>query len=290
MTNSDHLPKSPADAWLSKTFPLRHVVCAELATDLGGRNPIPVDVAQKSFFGNLMELAIGLSLCDPPPYLHLFGLLGGDRTARLVRRVGYVAASKNSWQRSDITPATIDVFLTAYRLAQVYELLNPRWTERPNPEVVARILRRHPEALPRHAGETRFEWRAFADLWASYSGGFDAALRSYGRATAQVPLLGGLRYADFLAGTTVLEIKSGRLDQDSYITQLINQMITYALLAHFDGHPVTHVGVYAVRYQRLLRFRIETFLNELAGIRIGLDTASADFADAVQGRQHKLAA
>jgi hypothetical protein len=172
----NHASQNPIDEWLSRTFPLRHVVCAEIGTDLRGRTPIPV------------------------------------------------------------------------------------------------------------------EWCAFASLWTSYIGGFHTVLRFYGNATAQVALLGGLRQADLLVGTTVLEIKSGRLDKDRYVTQLINQMITYALLAQYDGHPVTHVAVYAIRYQRLLRFRIGPFLDRLAGRRIDMDGASADLADTVRASRCRNAA
>jgi len=105
-----------------------------------------------------------------------------------------------------------------------------------------------------------------------------------------VPLLGGLRHADFLLGTTVLEVKSGRLNHDSYLTQLIDQMIGYTLLAHYDGHPLTHVAAYAIRYQRLLRFRIEPFFNRLAGRRLNMDRASAEFATLVlRGRIERAA-
>ena len=90
----------------------------------------------------------------------------------------------------------------------------------------------------------------------------------------------------FGVGGTVLEVKSGRLDRDAYILQLINQLIGYALLAHVDGHAVTHVAVYAVRYQRLLRFRIEPLLTRLAGHRLDMDPASGGFAEAVDGRRY----
>lgn len=274
--NPHEAPMSPAEAWLNRTLPLRHGFCAEIGLDLRSHTPIPVDVADKSFFGDLMERAIGLSLCGQPPYLNLFRLLGDDRAAQLLRLVGY--------EKAGAAPTAANVFLVAYRLAQVNQLLNPRWGGRVDPEVIARLLRRHPEALPRHIGETNFDRLAFEELWASYRGGFHAALRSYGDAIAQVPLLGGQRHADFLVGRTVLEVKSGRLDPDAYILQLINQLIGYALLAHFDGHAVTHVAVYAIRYQRLLRFRIEPLLTRLAGRRLDLDPASAGFAEAVDGR------
>lgn len=276
--NRNEPPRSPAEAWLTRTLPLRHGFCAEIGAELRSHTPIPVDVADKSFFGDLMERAIGLSLCGQPPYLDLFHLLGDKRAGRLLRLVGY--------QRTGAAPTQADVFLVAYRLAQVNQLLNPRWGSRVDPEVIARLLCRHPEALPRHFGETNFEWLAFEELWASYSGGFQTALKSCGNAIAQVPLLGGQRHADFLVGRTVLEVKSGRLDQETYLLHLINQLIGYGLLAHFDGHAVNYVAVYAVRYQRLLRFRIEPLLKRLAGRRLSLDTASADFAAAVGNRRH----
>jgi hypothetical protein len=276
--NRNEAPESPAEAWLNRTFPLRHGFCAEIGADLRSHTLIPVDVAYKSFLGDLMERAIGLSLCGQPPYLNLFHLLGDKRAARLLRLAGY--------DKAGAVPTPADVFLVAYRLAQVNQLLNPRWGGRVDPEAIACLLRRHPDALPRHCGETNFEWLAFEELWASYSGGFRATLRSYGDAIAQVPLLGGRRHADFLVGRTVLEVKSGRLDRETYILQLINQLIGYGLLAHFNGHTVTHVAVYAVRYQRVLRFRIEPLLTRLAGRRLSLDTASADFAEAVDNRRH----
>lgn len=282
-------PKSPVEAWLSNNFPHQHGFCVEIGTDLRSHTPIPVDVTDKSFFGDLMERAVGLSLCDQPPYLNLFRLLGEGRAARLLRLTGY-QIDRDRWRRGAATPTPASVFLTAYRLAQLNEFLNPRWGGRPDPEVIARILERHPDALPHHGSETKFERLAFDDLWTSYTGGFCAALRSYGTATAQVSLLDGLRQADFFVGTTILEVKSGRLDQDLYVLQLTNQMISYALLARFDGHPVTHIAAYAIRYQRLLRFRIEPFLTRLAGRRLDLDKLSSEFANVVQGPPHRTAA
>ena len=135
------------------------------------------------------------------------------------------------------------------------------------------------------SGPQRWGWP-----YSDGAGGFYAALRSYGTATAKVLLLNGLRQADFFVGTTILEVKSGRLDQDLYVLQLINQMISYALLARFDGYPVTHVAAYAIRYQRLLRFRIEPFLARLADRRLDLGKASAEFASILQDPSYRTAA
>jgi hypothetical protein len=52
---------------------------------------------------------------------------------------------------------------------------------------------------------------------------------------------------------------------------------------------VTHVAVYAMRYQFLLRFQIEPFLNRLAGRRLDIDIASAELADAVRRSRRRNA-
>jgi hypothetical protein len=85
----------------------------------------------------------------------------------------------------------------------------------------------------------------------------------------------------------VLELKSGRLDQDAYLDPLVKQMITYPLLAHHDGRPVTHVAFYAVRYQRLLRYRVQPFLDRLAGSPVDLTATGAGLADVVRASRHR---
>jgi hypothetical protein len=108
--------------------------------------------------------------------------------------------------------------------------------------------------------------------------------------TAQVPLLGGLRHADLVAGTTLIEVKNGRLDQDTYLAKPVDQMITYPLLAHHGGPRVTHVALYAVRYQRLFRFHVPQLLSRLAGGPIDIDAASESLANATRASRHPAAA
>jgi hypothetical protein len=128
--------------------------------------------------------------------------------------------------------------------------------------------------------------RAFCVLWDSFSNGFRNALCSYGPATAQVSLLDGQRCADLLLGTTVLEIKSGRLDDGQYRAGLIRQLLTYALLAPMHGYPVTHVAVYAVRYQRLLRYPVQQFADRVAGDPVNLARAGAALAGVIRRTAH----
>ena len=115
-------------------------------------------------------------------------------------------------------------------------------------------------------------------------------MRSYGPATAQLSLYRGARHADFLLGTTLLEVKSGRLDRDEYLDSLIKQLLEYVLLAHSDGHPVSHLAAYAVRYQRLLRYPIQETLNWLAGTHIDLTRAGDQLRAVLDGQQRGWAA
>jgi hypothetical protein len=123
--STDWMQKSLEEVWLERTFPLRHRFRTEISADLRRCTAIPVDVPDKSLFGDLVERALGLSLCDEAPYRDLFQVLGEDRTARLLRCAGYKAdgfheaVGQTSWRRSDPRPSPLHLFLTAYRLAQV---------------------------------------------------------------------------------------------------------------------------------------------------------------------------
>jgi hypothetical protein len=296
MPESHGSPQHPVDVWLAETLPHQPHLRAEIAADLRHRTLLPVDLPDKSFFGNVMERAIGLMLCDQPPYPDLLGCLSHQRAARLPTLAGYRPRrgtdmdGQQAWHRAGHEPHPVRIFTVAHRLAHLHELLNPRHGGRPDPEVIARILRRDPRALRNDPNDVRREWLTFSDMWTSYTSGFHDALRWYGPATAPLSLLDGLRCADFLLGTTLLEVKSGRLDQDAYLDQLIKQMLTYSLLANHDRHPVTHVAVYAVRYQRLLRYPIPPLLNRLAGTPIDITATSAGLAAVIYASQYRRAA
>jgi hypothetical protein len=90
---------------------------------------------------------------------------------------------------------------------------------------------------------------------------------------------------DFL-GTTLLEVKSGRLDEGRYLDELIQQVLTYALLAHHDGRTVTHVAVYAARYQRLLRYRVQDLIVRLADTPVDLTAAGRELAALIPRGRH----
>jgi hypothetical protein len=129
------LPRDSVDDWFARRFLFRHVLSAEIDADLRGRILLPVDVADKSFLGDVVEHAIGLSMCDEPPYRHLLNCLNHHRAATLLRLAGYqsdAVADLDAWHRGDTLPEPGRLFVTANRLAQILALLHPRLGRRPN--------------------------------------------------------------------------------------------------------------------------------------------------------------
>ncbi|MBQ1057670.1 hypothetical protein KBX35_23055 [Micromonospora sp. C32] len=292
------LKQDPVDAWFAEKFPQQNLLRAEMAAELRRCPVLLTAPPNKSYFGHVVELAIGLALCDQSPYPPLFRCLDPGLATRLLTMAGYQptgagagAAGYGAGRRSDPEVRPAHLFTAASRLAHVRILLNEFDRHYSDAAPSTRyVLEQYPHLLHGHPKETYQTRHAFRIVWSSYSSGFHNALRSYGPATAQLPLLNGHRHADFLLGTTVLELKSGRLDEDRYLDELIRQILTYALLAHHDGHPVTHVAVYATRYQRLLRYRLDELTNQLAGSPIDLTATGAELAALIRSQPRRRSA
>ncbi|MEH1031873.1 hypothetical protein [Micromonospora profundi] len=292
IVRSHGVSRDPVGALLAEAFPYQHVLRADIAADLRRCSVLLIDPPNKSFFGNLVEVAIGLSLCDQIPYLDLLRCLDHALAKRVLAMAGYwptidPATPFDAWRRIDSAPPA-RIFTAASRLAYVRSLVNDLGCRRFDAGDVTRdLLERYPRLLIGRPTEIYHTRRAFRTAWDSYSSGFHSALRSYGPAAAQLPLLDGHRHADFLLGTTLLEVKSGRLDEDTYLDELICQILTYALLARHDGHHVTHVAVYAIRYQRLLRYRIDELTKQLADAPIDLTATGAKLAALIRDRSRR---
>jgi hypothetical protein len=153
-----------------------------------------------------------------------------------------------------------------------------------------RVPLRHRETIAIHAGAIHAARPAFRQFWASYSGGFRAALLGYGSVTAGPALLGGLRVADLTAGTTLVELKTGHLDDTCQFHDLIDQVLTYALLAPLSGYPVTAVVMYLARYHVLARYPVDAFTTSLAGEPFDLAEAGRDLAALILAEQASPAA
>jgi len=286
-----HPQQDPVSVWIAEMFPHQDVLRAEIAADLSRCSILLTDPPDKSYFGHVVELAIGLALGDQSPYPRLFRCLDPGLATRILTMAGHQSVAGDAGyaagRRSDPAVRPAQLFTAASRLAHVRILLNAFDRHHSDADAVANtrhLLEQYPHLLHGALRETYQTRRSFRIVWSSYHSGFHDALRSYGPATAQLSLLDGHRHADFLLGTTVLEVKSGGLDEDRYLDELIRQILTYALLAHHDGHPVTHVAVYATRYQRLLRYRFDELTHQLAGEPIDLTATAAELAALIRNQ------
>jgi hypothetical protein len=293
MTLHFAVPPSHAAAWIARMFPHRTPLIAEITTDLGAsRWPAGLDIPDKKRFGRIVEHALGLTQCAHPPYGRLLDSLPTAQTQRLLTLAGYrppaqdVDAAWPSWHHTARLPHPARLFSAAARLTQADDLLRELGPNDPDTTAAARMLHeRHPDPLRR---DKRPIWRtrpAFRRLWDTHLNGFHTGLQTYGPATAHLALLDGRRHADFLFGATILELKTGRLNHPDQVNDLIDQLITYTLLARHDGRPVTHAAVYATRYQRILRYPAQQLLEGLHGAPLDLAAAARDLANAIRTDQ-----
>jgi hypothetical protein len=161
------------------------------------------------------------------------------------------------------------------------------------PENTNRVLQavlRHRDTVAIRAAATRTARPTFKEFWASYVGGFRAALLGYGPVTAAPVLLDGLRVADLIAGTTIVELKTGHLDEEHRFHDLIDQVLTYALLAPLSGYPVTAVVVYLARYHVLARYPVDAFLADLAGEAVDITETGHQLAALIRAEHSPEAA
>jgi hypothetical protein len=286
-------PASHADAWLAATFPHRKDVIGEMLSRLGVPSPIEDDLPDKSFFGRVVECALGLTLAARPADLRLLGCLPPDQARGVLSLAEFVpppsvpAAAPGQWQPSGRMPHSARLFSAASRLAVVDVRLRQFGLRRVDiADVALGHFERHPHDLVHPDAEPM--WPVFHSLWTTHIHGFHTALRSYGTATVQVPLLGGRHHADFLLGATLLEVKAGRLDRSGYVNALIDQLLRYTLLALHDDRKVSHVAVYATRHRRLLRYPVTDFLYQLHGGPFDLSMAGTHLAHRIELDQPQL--
>ncbi|MFE9658050.1 hypothetical protein [Micromonospora sp. NPDC006431] len=269
---------STSTRWLAHRFPKRGWLIADLQRRIG-RAPTPIAVCAPNpgRFGHAVERVLALDLCDRPPYPQLIANLPEPGQQRLLATAGYAPptdASDGPWHKTaEHIPGarlfTVGSLLTVLDAA-VHAL---RLAAPDDARAAIRAALRHQETLAACATGVRAARPAFAAFWASYTSGFQTALRSYGPVTTPLELLDGLRVADFLAGTTIIELKTGHLDDTNHLHALIDQVLTYALLAPASGHPVTAIVMYLARYHVMARYPLDLFLSRLAGKPI--DTAEA---------------
>jgi hypothetical protein len=275
--------------WLAHQFPHRGWLIADLKRRTGRASaPISAYAPEPERFGQAMERTLALDLCDRPPYRQLIASLPETGQRHLLTTAGYAPtteASDGPWRKAAEHIPGARLFTVGSLLLVLETAVHALRSVAPDEArdaIEAALHDRRIIAIC--ATAARAARPAFAAFWASYISGFQNALRSYGPVTTSLELLGGLRVADFLAGTTIVELKTGHLDA-SHLDALVDQVLTYALLAPVSGHPVTAVVMYLARYHVLAHYPLDTFLARLAGQPVDTAEAGRRFATLVRAEQ-----
>ncbi|RZU51216.1 hypothetical protein EV385_3025 [Krasilnikovia cinnamomea] len=288
-------PEPPASRqWLAHRFPHR----TKLVTDLRQRiqrapNPITASPPDPRHFGLAVERTLALDLCVTPPYPDLFARLPADARRILLTTAGYrphPVEADQPWIRTCGGVLAGRLFTVGSLLTDLDHVL--RQLQVASPDDAHRKLRaplRHRETLAILAGATRAARPAFKEFWTSYLAGFRDALNSYGPVVAAPVLLDGLRVADLIAGTTVVELKTGHLDDTKQFHDLVDQVLTYALLAPPSGHPVTAVVIYLARYHVMARYPVDVLAADLAGAPVDLAEAGEHLGTLIRAEQAPVA-
>jgi hypothetical protein len=83
-----------------------------------------------------------------------------------------------------------------------------------------------------------------------------------------------------------VELKTGHLTEDRHYDEIIDQTLTYGLLAPLSGYPITDTAIYLARYQVLARYSFEPYSAELAGGAIDVADLGNELADVVRHTEH----
>ncbi|WP_435209400.1 hypothetical protein [Micromonospora sp. bgisy143] len=256
--------------WLAQQFPHRAWLIADLQRRINrAPDPIRAYAPSPDRFGQAMERTLALDLCDDPPYRDLIASLPESAKRRLLTTAGYAPttdAPDGTWRKSADHIPGARLFTVGSLLPDLDRAVHALRSA--TPELARQAIQaalRDRRAVTAYATATRATRPVFAAFWTSYTSGFRKALRGYGPVTASLNLLDGLRIADFLAGTTIVELKTGHLDEPHHLDDLVDQVLTYALLAPLGGYPTTAVAMYLARYHVLAHYPLDTLLSRLAG-------------------------
>ena len=282
-----------ARRWLASRFPHRAGVIADLRRRVG-RAPAPLTICppDASLFGRAFDITVGLDLAHGVPYAALFDCLPDAPRRVLLHAAGFAPDPANAssgaagWSRTAaVHPARL--FAVANVLAPMADIF--RVVKVTSIDHGRAIIRDQTSDLraTRIFLKLAFHARpAFRQFWDSYQVGFRDLIRGFGPVHAAPVLLDGYRQADCIAGTTSVELKTGHLTEDRHYDEIIDQTLTYGLLAPLSGYPITDTAVYLARYQVLARYPFEAVAAELAGGALDLADLAEELADVVRHTEH----
>lgn len=278
MSNSE--PDFPR--WLQRPVRDRSEWVARSRDLIARSTAVAAFAPDRAQFGRTFELCTVLDLAERMPYPHLLTALPPLEALWTAWRTGYQppqndpAADFHCWYRHE-TVSPVWLHAAGSNLAQLLPLLyrlggtaeanqaNPsRWN-----------FFQTFNARRRVAAAEAATFRAF---WRAHCAGPREVLRQLGPVrAADVPLGGGHRIGDLIAGTSMVEIKTGVMTDDE-LADTVLQVTKYALLAQAAAYDITDVVVYLARYGLVMCTPVQELADDLAGTPADLDAARAALA------------
>ena len=237
---------------------------------VGRATPVEATAPDCRLFGSTFELCTVLDLAERMPYPHLLDALPSLEAVWTAWRTGFEppldnpAADFGRWSRkSPVPPAWLHA--AGSNLAQLMPMLYRLGDTADANRAMLTVWNSRAQSFNARRRIAATEGPAFRAFWRMHTAGPRSTLRQLGPVrAADVPFRGGHRMGDLIAGTSMVEIKTGRM-QDEQLADTVLQTIKYALLAEAEGYDVSDVAVYLARYGLVIRTPLQDLANDLAG-------------------------
>ncbi|GAA3232589.1 hypothetical protein ACFO1B_21050 [Dactylosporangium siamense] len=245
--------------------------------------PLPAFAPHRALFGGTFELCAVFDLAERMPYPHLLDALPPMEALWTAWRSGYQPPPEDPeadfrwWCRTEPVPRTW-LHAAGSNLAQLLDLLY-RYadTAEANQQFLA-MWNLHAQSFNARRRVAAAEAATFRVFWQAHEAGPRDLLRQLGPVrAADVPFRGGYRLADLIAGTNLVEIKTGLMPDDK-LAEAIVQAAEYALLAQNAGYKISDVVLYLARYQLIIQTPLQQLADDLAGSPVDLAAARSAVA------------
>lgn len=267
----------PADRWLRQRFAERSWLLAELTAAMDAATPIRVLAPDPCTFGHTFEIAVHNDLSRVLPHVGELAAFP-RRTARAFARLaGYRPPPETprapwpTWIRRNDDPAPrhrSQVPACALAVAR-----GMPFACRSGPASTLRPMRASAGFRRMLLAVAAGQEPAHLAFMTGYDHAIRPLLRSWGAATAS-PVLPGKRTADLLVGRTIVEIKTGWLEDPDDLQHLVDQILGYGLLSQLTATRATHVAAYLARYGVVLRYPFHALAQRSASEPIDILEAS----------------
>ncbi|WP_432834093.1 hypothetical protein [Dactylosporangium sp. CA-092794] len=236
---------------------------------------VPTMAPHGQLFGSTFELCTVLDLAERMPYPHLLDALPTFEAIWTAWRTGFApplddpAADFGRWNRREETaPAWLHA--AGSNLAQLMPMLYRFGDTAEASRASLETWNSRVESFATRRRIAATEAPAFRAFWREHLAGPREMLQALGPVrAADVPFRGGRRMGDLIAGTSMVEIKTGRME-DQQLAEAVVQAVEYALLAEAEGYDVSDVVIYLARYGLVIQTPLQELADDLAGCRTDL--------------------